>query len=52
MLAHPPHRRDVAHQGTGKTDDPTAALQHIAQKFVGIAGRGDATPVISGRDRK
>jgi integrase len=46
-----PHRQAEIIKGLARPHEPTEELQRLAEKFVEIARRGDATPVISGRDR-
>jgi integrase len=46
-----PHRQAEIIKGLARPHEPTEQLQRLAEKFVEIARRGDATPVISGQDR-
>jgi integrase len=46
-----PHRQAEIIKALASQHDPSEELQHLAQKFIEIARRGDATPAISGRDR-
>jgi integrase/recombinase XerD len=46
-----PHRQAEIIKALARPPDPTEELQPLVQKFVEIARRGDAVPLISGQDR-